>query len=463
MDYIPAGVFQRQLARLSRQDLSDRLSAIRALSAVRGLRYLDDNSRPRTIMLASAPWLLTRQQMAFFGTVAQQLIGGLLRLPALYARHRAIREILPFDPAQRSWLRLAAHPRHGPLAVMGRLDSTATFSHRAWRREFQMLEANAVGVGGVHYAPAGCSILLDVFGDLLERTAPGRRVVPTPDPRQLLLEELAGTARRLGRRLRGIALLENTDYTTGTDEFSSLAAHFNRVGLTAVVADPRDLRYARGRLLARGTAVDLLYRDSELSEFIEMEGGGHRLAALRQAIREGRLISGLLWEYDLKSAWDVFTDPAWGRHFTPGQRALFRAHLPWTRLVRDARVSDPAGRSMELLPYIRRHKDQLVLKPNTLYGGQGVTIGVRATQAQWERKLAQALRGPIRYVVQRRAQIRSERFPAWDDGRLRDVERRVVSGFFVTSTGVGLVGRFSEDPVVNVSRGGGLLSALLVQ
>ena len=118
---------------------------------------------------------------------------------------------------------------------------------------------------------------------------------------------------------------------------------------------------------------------------------------------------------------------------------------------------------MELTSYIRRHKDHLVLKPNTLYGGQGVVVGDTVSQAVWEHTLTKALRGRTWYVVQERARIATEQFPRLERGRLHEVERRVVSGFFVNSTGVGLIGRFSEDPVVNVSRGGGLLSALMVQ
>ena len=48
------------------------------------------------------------------------------------------------------------------------------------------------------------------------------------------------------------------------------------------------------------------------------------------------------------------------------------------------------------------------------------------------------------------------------DGHARSMERRVVSGFFFNSSGIGLIGRFSGHPVVNVSRGGGLLPALWV-
>lgn len=462
MDHVSPKPIRHRLARLSRKDLADRLHAVRALAAVRGLRYLDDNSRPKTIDMALVPWVLTPVQVAFFGRMIHTLADALSRLPGLYARHAAVREILPFEEGQLSWLHLARHPASRPLAVIGRLDSTATFAHAGWRQTFRMLEPNTVGVGGVHYAPAACSIVLDVIGDVLERSFPGRVVAPTPDPRQLLLEELVSVAGRLGRRLRGIALIENTDYTTGTDEFGSLTRYLRGQGLKATVTDPRHVRLTNGRMYANGIEVDLVYRDCELGEFLEIEDAGHRLTAMRRAVQEGRLVSGLMWEFDQKAAWEIFTDARWARHFTPVQQRLFRHHLPWTRLVRDASVTDPAGRRVDLPAYIRRHKDALVLKPNSLYGGQGVVVGRTVTQAVWERTLSSALRGAERYVVQRLARIAAHRFPVLDGGSPREVERRVVSGFFFNSTGVGLVGRFSEDPVVNVSRGGGLLPALVV-
>ena len=462
LDYLSCEPLHRAVKRLGRQELLRRLHAVQALSAVRGLRFLAGHNKPQTIELALVPWILSPAQVKFFHGAARLMVEALARLPALYARDPAIRRILPLTAAQASWILLAGQRHSRPLALLGRLDSNATFSHARWRETFQMLEPNTVGVGGIHYAPAAASIVLDVLGDAFERAFPGRRVVPMPDPRDLLLDELVSVSRRLGRRLRGVALIENTDFTTGTDEFESLARYFAGRGLKAVVADPRALRVGRRGLVANGQPVDLLYRDCELNEFLDMERHGRRLAALRQAIREGRLISGLLWEFDQKSCWEIFTDPTHARYFTTQQRWFFRRHLPWTRLVRQTQASDPSGARVELASYIRRHKNRLVLKPNTLYGGQGVVVGDCVLQSVWERTLNKALGGRSRYVVQERARIATERFPRLNGGSVCDVQRRVVSGFFVNSTGVGLIGRFSEDPVVNVSRGGGLLSALML-
>ena len=462
-DYLPSAPLRRALARLGRQDLLDRLHAIRALSAARGLHFLDDHSRPRTIDLASVPWVLTGAQVAFFRQLVRLIVDGLVQLPQLYAQRPEIRALLPFDRRQEAWLSLAGRVTRPPLAVLGRMDSTAQYDHARWRTGFEMLEPNAVGVGGVHYAPTACSIILDALGDVLRRALPGRRILPTTDPRGLLLEECSWVAQRHGHAVRRIALIENRDFTTGTDEFSSLAAYIRQQGLDALVADPRELSWRRGRLFARGQAVDLLYRDCELGEFVDMERDGRRLTGLRHAIRDGRLISGLMWEFDLKSAWELFTDARYADWFSSAQQRAFRAYLPWTRLVRQATATDPSGKRCDLPAYIRREQRRLVLKPNALYGGQGVVIGARATRSAWDAALRKALRGATRYVVQRAARIGTERFPMLHHGAARVVERSVVSGFFFNSSGVGLIGRFADDPVVNVSRGGGLLAALMVQ
>lgn len=463
MDYLPQGFLNRALKALSRRSLIERLHALRALGEVRGMRYVDDAGRHRTIDLALQPWLLTSTQLLHFHRTATLLSSALWQLASLRARLPALRQVLPFEAKDEAWLKLSRIPKARPWAVLGRLDSTAVYDHAGWQRDYRMLEPNTVGVGGVHYAPAGCSILLDVLGDVLEQAFPRRAITATPDPRQLLIDELKAVATRRGQPLRGVAFIENTDYTTGTDEFGELAHDFNVRGLRAVVADPRELRYTRQGLSARGVAVDLLYRDSELSEFVGMERKGAHLTALRRAIQEGRLISGLNWEYDQKSAWEVFTDAQYARYFTAAQRQFFRQHLLWTRLVRHARVTDPQGRRVDLVAYIRRHRQQLVLKPNNLFGGTGVTLGRLISQREWESVLGRALRGRTRYVVQQVAHIPQQQFSVLSPtGGVQEVSRHVVSGFYFSSTGIGLVGRFSGKPVVNVSQGGGLIASLWV-
>ncbi|MBI2093940.1 MAG: hypothetical protein HYT88_04385 [Candidatus Omnitrophica bacterium] len=462
MDYIPRAQLERPFRRLTPHSLQDRLHALHALAKARGMRYRDDSGRSRTIDITLKPWVLTSAQLWLFHRVILQLADALVRVMHLHRRLASVREVIPFDSHRQEWLSLCALPKQPILGVVGRLDSTALYDQPSWKNEFRMLEPNAVGVGGLHYAPTCCSVVMDVVGDLLVEALPGRPISPLPDPRALLIQELEAMAVRLGHPLKAVALIENTDYKTGTDEFQQIARTLSKRGLKAIVADPRELRWSQGKLMAKETAVDFLYRDSELAEFLEMEQAGFRLSALRQAIREGRLLSSLAWEFDQKSAWEIFTDKNFSRYFTPSQRQLFREHLLWTRLVRDAWVSDPKGKRVALVDYIRRHKDSLVLKPNLLFGGEGVVLGIKVSQKTWEKHLEKALKGSERYVVQQLACIATDTFPLLKNGQVRFEKRCAVSGFFFNSRSIGLIGRFSPKPVVNVSQGGGLVPALWV-
>ncbi len=117
---------------------------------------------------------------------------------------------------------------------------------------------------------------------------------------------------------------------------------------------------------------------------------------------------------------------------------------------------------MDLPVFIRKNRRRLVLKPNTLFGGEGVVLGRTVNQKAWERQLDQALRGGQDYVVQELAAIAMDDFPMLVQEKMSWQRRSTVSGFFFNSTGIGLVGRFSANPVVNVSQGGGLICGLWV-
>ena len=72
MDYVPRSVMEQAFRQLKRTALQDRLHAARALADVRGVRYLDDSGRARTIDIALKPWILTSAQLLFFHKAMQQ-------------------------------------------------------------------------------------------------------------------------------------------------------------------------------------------------------------------------------------------------------------------------------------------------------------------------------------------------------------------------------------------------------
>jgi uncharacterized circularly permuted ATP-grasp superfamily protein len=122
----------------------------------------------------------------------------------------------------------------------------------------------------------------------------------------------------------------------------------------------------------------------------------------------------------------------------------------WTRLVRETGTEGPSGKIVDLVPWALAHRASLVLKPNLLCGGEGVTLGPRLSAKQWERAVRRAVRQPGLWVLQKFH--RASRFA------FRGVGERFITCGVISRPGViSALGRASLDPVVNVSRGGGLV------
>jgi len=96
----------------------------------------------------------------------------------------------------------------------------------------------------------------------------------------------------------------------------------------------------------------------------------------------------------------------------------------------------------------------LVLKPNDAYGGSGVYLGWRCSEAQWNEAKAAALREP--FVVQERVPIPSEDYPIVSGGRLEIVPRFVdADPCWFDGEALGCMTRIAGTDLLNVSAGGG--------
>lgn len=459
-DYIPLEQINKQLLKLKSDEARNLLKEVRYESKTRGMVYVDDDETVRVIDIMLRPWIITKQQLHYFHPIIFGIKEALKKLIGLYLSHRSVRDTIPLGPEEEQWMR-ACIPKRGPIKfqrLFGRIDSNATFDTRDWREGFSLLEPNTVGVGGVHYLPCAKGIVKDI---VLSSISGLRRDCGfcDIDVRDILIYELKAQAKAIGRKRCNVALIENQDYISGTDEFSRLCQHLNKKGIKAFVTDPRRLHLYKGEVYLNDTPIDIIYRDCEIVEFIEIEKKVGRLKAMRQAFRNNQVISSIAGEFDHKSAWELFTDERFFKFFSPHQRALFRKYCLWTRLIRPVKTQDPEGKTIDLIEYIRRNKDALVLKPNRLYGGAGVVVGRFAKREQWEKALQKAVKKPYSFVVQRFAAMHREDVPVISKtGEIHLEKYFVVSGFFATHNSLACVGRFCKDSVVNVSRGGGLIA-----
>ncbi len=226
------------------------------------------------------------------------------------------------------------------------------------------------------------------------------------------------------------------------------------LGVPVMIGDPRDAEYANGVLTIAGTPVTLIYKRVLLDELITQSGEDSPVV---RAVQDGAACMVNPFRCKLlhkKASLAVVSDEQQAHLLTAEERAVVTAHVPWTRVVEE-RHTQHAGQSVDLLPFIREHKDRLVLKPNDDYGGKGIILGWTVSDAEWETGLMTALANP--YIVQERVVLPSEAFPAWVDGRLHIADRMVDTAPFLVQQAVvdGCLSRIATDPLLNVTAGGG--------
>jgi hypothetical protein len=463
-DFLLSNALNRLFLEIPRAAIHDIARKVRAESARQGLTYMNERGEAHVIPLMLRPRIINPIQRSYFHYVCLQVVDALKKLCGLYLADARVRKLLPLSEAEERWLRDAwGHgvPRHH--TVISRLDANTDFTAPDWRENFQFFEANSVGVGGLYYAPIAEQIILEIVVPELRALEPALFLEANANTRDLLLHELRLHARSIRRPRCHIALLDDPDNVGGITEYPRLAEYFESQGQRAVVADPRQIELRGEELHYEGLPIDVLYRDVELKQFIRMEEQGADLAAIKKAFERNQMVSSLAGDFDHKSCWEIFTDDQFAHCFTAAQWRIFHRHMLWTRLIRDTTTADDSGRMIDLLPYVRTHQQQLVIKPNREFGGTGVIIGPEVTPAEWEDALEDAAARPCTCVVQRYTPVRRKSFPVVrDDGEIVTEDLHVTCGFVVSADRIGILGRASKKKVVNVAQQGGLTTILLI-
>lgn len=296
----------------------------------------------------------------------------------------------------------------GPAVPLGRADLVRTPSG------FQVVEFNtSSSLGSLEFGELCRAMLSDpAFRDFAAREGLGYA-----DPLSLMAETLlAATGMAPGTR-PVLALVKWVRSPVNVDA-SLFTELMTEAGFTLVPCTVDQLVHRDGALYADGTRVDAVYRTFLLKTAAEDPDAPRLLAPLADAVEDGaaRLFSPL--NADLagtKSCMAMLSDERNRWAFTPGERDVIDRVLPWTRSLRgaggaagSAAETEADGARVPLVPYVREHREELVLKPSVGHAGRGVVAGWMVSQEEWESQLDAALSG--NYIVQRRATSVAERF-----------------------------------------------------
>ena len=421
---------------------------------------LDDQLERRGLFFGERP-LCTVLRPRFLTTAQDQFlkreVGRLL--PAFDAAYdRAIQ-----DPAFRRQFRLfdweeellPLHPGFHDPSPVSRLD--AFFTHE--RGGLKFTEYNAE-------TPAAAS-----FNDVLGEVTYGlpvmrqflRRYEVRPQPaRHMVMHALMDAYRTWSgtRQKPSIVILDWREVPTYA-EFVITADYLRSQGHDCIIADPRDTEYRDGKLYADGVHVDLIYKRVLITELIERGGMDHPVV---RAVRDGAACMVNPFRCKIlhkKASLAVLSDERNADMFTESQLEAIHAHIPWTRVVEE-RHTDFHGESVDLLDFMQRNRDRLVLKPNDEYGGSGIVLGWDVSDSDWDFAARRAVEEP--YIVQERITLPTEPYPSMVDGRLVITDRILDTAPFIFHGAVmeGCLTRLSSDPLVNVTAGSGSSLATFV-
>lgn len=244
-------------------------------------------------------------------------------------------------------------------------------------------------------------------------------------------------------------------------EFVLFADYFKSQGLECIIADPREVEYRNGRLVAGDFHITLIYKRVLISELIER--GGLDQPVVR-AVLDGAVCMVNPFRCKIlhkKASLAVLSDERNASLFNAKEQEAIEAHIPWTCRVEE-RHALYHGQTIDLVPFILEHRENLVLKPNDEYGGKGIILGWETDPVGWVQAIQTALTEP--YIVQERVEIPSEPYPSMIDGRVEFIDRMLDTNPFVFYGDYvdGCLSRLSTEALLNVSAGSGSAVATFV-
>ena len=241
-------------------------------------------------------------------------------------------------------------------------------------------------------------------------------------------------------------------------EFVYIKKHFEEKGYKTTIADPRELQYRGGKLYHKNFRVDLIYRRVTFNELLE------RIDEVQDLIKAYKsqsvcvansLRSRLAGE---KTMLSILTNPEFDHFFTQNENKAKQMHLPWTRTLKDVEAFYGNKKSY-IIDFLKDEKETLVLKPSVGHRGKGVYLGNSVPDDSWNLAIDKALKEE--WIMQEYASVPAMTIPEPVNQKL-DFSYKKYNFSMLVSGGKysgGFV-RLSDENVVNVAKGGGVIPAL---
>ncbi len=252
---------------------------------------------------------------------------------------------------------------------------------------------------------------------------------------------------------------ENIPYSRLIDQ---MVLALSKTGVEGANADPAELEFDGEALRLKGRRVGVLVRVF-FPEVIDALGD--RLRGIMAAIRARAVCMVTSFRNTIagnKSLFAMVTDPSLELGLKTEEKDLVRKHLPWTRVLAEAKTAGPTGDEIDLLPWVVKNQNDLVCKRADGYGGADVHLGWTMPEERWTETVDTALKSG-NYLVQKRVIMTPARYPVLGPG-FPEAELFADQNFFMTGGELaGYLCRLSPTPVTNLSQGATSTATLLAR
>ncbi|MFK0148595.1 hypothetical protein ACIQUZ_26300 [Streptomyces griseus] len=345
----------------------------------RMLRHeLRDTGWPYQKILPAAPIAIPRASYAEIFRVSLALV-DLLRRAALESGHTTADRLTAYEmPAteDRLWLR-------DPFVEERYADSVVRPDLVIGPDGPQFLEFNVSGaLGGVVETQSRLSVWRGLHAD-----EEGRTPFRSPSPFAVRAEMFRALSAESAVAPR-VAVVGSAR-VTGVERryFEMEADHYNSHGLTARFFEPEELHEAWDCAPHLRYPVGL--RNFTIPDWLD---AGLDTTPVQDALDHGCLLVGTQTSTFLHSKLTMGLLSEGRPWMTEADRGLVARYLPWTRIL-SARRTDRGGQPVDLVPFVLKNRERLVLKAALGESGQQVLIGRQTEQAAWESAVGEAARG----------------------------------------------------------------------
>ncbi|HYZ83589.1 MAG TPA: hypothetical protein VE621_04280 [Bryobacteraceae bacterium] len=349
--------------------------------------HLYSGGRPVSPVLR--PHFITSRQYANLIKVSEALYGAIDRTEKLALDNPALMSRMQMLPAEK--LLASINPGYSYMAVTALLDTHIN------NGSLHVLGYQADTPAGVIYGEALNNVFYEAEPVRELRKKYKLTKVGGTKP---LVESILKAYGEFGGRSKNpnIGILEFRQPFQSADlgESQLLAEFFRQEGYATEVVTPDQLEYRNGVLRKGAFQIDVIYRRVRVSEFlVRFDLNQPLVRAYRE--RAVCVVNSFRSELAQKRAiFDLLTDDRITRDFPAAERKAVRDFIPWTRVV-SATKTTHNDEEIDLLDFIRKNREKLVLRPND-GSDERTYIGAELDEASWDRAMKQALRSS--YVVQ---------------------------------------------------------------